>query len=104
MIPPPEMYPLDTTSEIFEDIFTWAFNIPLYIIANDNKKYLNIHSLNVAYTQEWTISPHCIMSIWNYFKLYENLSEINYLVKEKLKKKKNVGDEVLRRQAAPVNI
>lgn len=44
------------------------------------------------------------MSIWNYFKLYENLSKINYLVKEKLKKKKNVGDEVLRRQAAPVNI
>ena len=67
-------------------------------------KNLNIHSLNVAYTQEWTISPQCIMSIWNYFKLYENLSKMNYLVKEKLKKKKNVGDEVLRRQAAPVNI
>ena len=42
--------------------------------------------------------------MWNYFKLYDNLSEINYLVKEKLKKKKNVGDEVLRSQAAPVNI
>ena len=38
MIPPPGMYPLDTTSEISEDIFTWAFNIPLYIIAIDNKK------------------------------------------------------------------
>lgn len=44
------------------------------------------------------------MSIWNYFKLYEKLSEINYLVKEKVKKKKSVGDEVLRGQTAPVNI
>ena len=49
MILPPEMYPLDTTSEIFEDICTWAFSIPLYTIANDNKNNLNIHSLNVAY-------------------------------------------------------
>ena len=49
MILPPEMYPLDTTSEIFEDICIWAFSIPLYILANDNKNNLNIHSLNFAY-------------------------------------------------------
>lgn len=43
------------------------------------------------------------MSIWNYFKLYEKLSEINYLVLKK-KGKKSMGDEVLGGQTAPVNI